>query len=208
MSAKKSSHKIEYYVPIGIGIIFLLASVTSLIFSPGSFLCYVFLALGAGLITIGIVEHSKSKVVAVPRKLRLGSKYVNVYEKTNFDSPVVAELKEGDEIKVGEKEEANGVSWFQVLLPDGRKGYAFAEFEVYRVLSGRTESPKVVVYQEPNRNSSQIAVLPAGSNLDICEEHWMRRYTDIQWILVWLPDGQSGFVQRPIKVKWESNPPK
>jgi hypothetical protein len=203
---KNALPKKEVFVLIGLGIMFLLASVVCLVIFPGSFLCYVFLALGGGMLTFGAVEYSKSKIVAVPKKLRVGSEHVKVYDKPDPDSPLIAELKEGDEIELGEINEVEGISWIQVFLPDGRKGFAFAEIEIYKVLIARTESPEVIVYEEPSLSSTQIARLSPGSALDISEGHWVRRYTDIQWIKVWFPDGQSGFVQRPIKLKWDSSP--
>lgn len=204
MADKTSFNKLKSLFMIGLGLIFIFASIVSLIAFPASFWCYVFLALGGSLVSFGVVEYQKTKVHAAARKLRSGSDHVNVYEKPDHESPLVVELNEGDEINLGDIKEVDGFSWIQVVLPDGRRGYAFAELQVYKVLTARTISPDVIVYKEPNLNSDQIELLKTGSVLDISEEHWARRYVDSPWIMVWLPDGRSGYTQS-IKVKWESN---
>lgn len=145
-------------------------------------------------------QRQKIQIAQQPgRKTRTADEKAKVYQAADSKSPVLAELKEGDEIVPLTYAEVDGVDWLKVKLPDEREGFFLGN--TYATVKAVIKDKEAPIFRY-NHGSDRFTSVVGGTEMEI--ESFVIEDPNIPlppYRRVCLADGQHGFMGTNVRFK-------
>ena len=90
---------------------------------------------------------------------------VSVLSKPDGASLLLTRLSMDDEVELGKAVKEKGVSWVEVALPDGRRGYIAGETKIYKITSASINQDEVDLFEQPAFRGARKARLVKGHKI-------------------------------------------
>ncbi len=87
---------------------------------------------------------------------------VSVLSKPDGASLLLTPLSVDDEVELGKAVKEKGVSWVEVVLPDGRRGYISGETKIHKITTASINQDEADLFEQPAFRGARKARLVKG----------------------------------------------
>ncbi len=117
-----------------------------------------------------------------------------LYKDTNDQSAPIAQLKLGDQVKLGGTRKKGKDQWVEITLPDGRKGYLPGTSQVFRTIKVKLIQGDTNVLAEPSINSAIKFKVATNEKFYILD-------SSDGWVKIRTRNGNEGYLDGRVSVK-------
>ena len=131
-----------------------------------------------------------------PGRYQVGDDRVPVHSEADKTSPIIAELRYGDEFILADAGGLSGTGWRSATLQDGTKGYVIDTTSVFRIGTVMRAQDDIEVLEHPEEGSKLTATCHRGDRFTLAGVVSRKGY---KWIVVRTASGEVGFVRTGIE---------
>jgi hypothetical protein len=138
-----------------------------------------------------LAKGKRSERTRTMIRVRVQEDRALVHEQPSAISPVISELRDGDEFSIGKTVKTSTESWCEATLPGGRTGYVPATIKIFRIRPVMLNQPNVSVLSYPAAGSPEVVSYQRGDRFTVAG---VKRQGEEAWVEIRTLGGATGFI--------------